>query len=310
MIEVTSKTFRENCAISSIVKLQGMEWEDWCREKDEHVLFSLLDSNEDILSMTMLGASAGLGVDRSRATSHMSAINKAHATGKYWRAIHCCHEGDGGGGSAAPFTLATAQGLLKKKEDVEVDEHAVVLLNPLKLSRSINQAYHEASDTFLGMLLDKYDLLSSLRFMKKYFLLDQGEFFVDFLDHAEDELQNELPSVLQGRVQNWLSTAIARTSDSSQLSSSLRCSFQNKSMRDTLNNLGTCENKRKSSKKNTRPKTEQQRPAEEPRSPGKPFHAAGLQRLPILVNNICQGVVEFRKDASAQGHEIEDHVVG
>jgi gamma-tubulin complex component 2 len=255
MIEVTSKTFRENCAISSIVKLQGMEWEDWCREKDEHVLFSLLDSNEDILSMTMLGASAGLGVDRSRATSHMSAINKAHATGKYWRAIHCCHEGDGGGGSAAPFTLATAQGLLKKKEDVEVDEHAVVLLNPLKLSRSINQAYHEASDTFLGILLDKYDLLSSLRFMKKYFLLDQGDFFVDFLDHAEDELQNELPSVLQGRVQNWLSTSIARTSDSSRLSSSLRCSFQNKSLRDTLDDLGRRDNKRKSSKKNTRPKT-------------------------------------------------------
>jgi gamma-tubulin complex component 2 len=255
MIEVTSKTFRENCAISSIVKLQGMEWEDWCREKDEHVLFSLLDSNEDILSMTMLGASAGLGVDRSRATSHMSAINKAHATGKYWRAIHCCHEGDGGGGSAAPFTLATAQGLLKKKEDVEVEEHALVLLNPLKLSRSINQAYHEASDTFLGILLDKYDLLSSLRFMKKYFLLDQGDFFVDFLDHAEDELQNELPSVLQGRVQNWLSTSITRTSDSSRLSSSLRCSFQNKSLRDTLDDLGRRDNKRKSSKKNTRPKT-------------------------------------------------------
>ena len=58
MIEVTSKLFRENCAISSIVKLQGMEWEDWCREKDEHVLFSLLDSNEDILSMTMLGSLA------------------------------------------------------------------------------------------------------------------------------------------------------------------------------------------------------------------------------------------------------------
>jgi len=255
MIEVTSKLFRENCAISSIVKLQGMEWEDWCREKDEHVLFSFLDSNEDILSMTMLGASAGLGVDRSRATSHMSAIHKAHATGKYWRAIHCCHEGDGGGGSAAPSTLATAQGLLKKMKNLEFDEQAVVLLNPLKLSRSINQAYHEASDTFLGMLLDKYDLLSSLRFMKKYFLLDQGDFFVDFLDHAEDELQNELPSVLQGRVQNWLSTSIARTSDSSQLSSSLRCSFQNKSLRDTLDDLGRRDNKRKSSKKNTRPKT-------------------------------------------------------
>ncbi len=160
------------------------------------------------------------------------------------------------------------------------------------------------------MLLDKYDLLSSLRFMKKCFILNQGNFFIDFLDHAKDELQNELPSVLQGCVQNWLSTAIARTSDSSQLLSSLRCSFKNKSLRDTLDNLGRRENKRKPSKKNTRPKTEQHCPAEEPRSPGEPFYAAGLQRLPILVDNIRQGVVEFRKDASARGHEIEDHVVG
>lgn len=255
MIEVTSKQFRENCAISSIVKLQGMEWEDWCCEKDEHVLFSLIDSNDDILSMTMMGTNAGLGVDRSRATSHMSATHKAHATGKYWRAIHCCHEGEGGGGSAASSTLATMQGQMTKTRDADVDEEAVVLLDPLKLSRSINQAYHEASDTFLRMLLDKYDLLSSLRFMKKYFLLDQGDFFVDFLDHADDELQNELPSVLQGRVQNWLSTSIARTSDSSRLSSSLRCSFQSKSLRDTLDDLGRRDNKRKASKKNTRPKT-------------------------------------------------------
>ena len=254
MIEVTSKPFRENCANSSIAKLQGIEWEDWCREKNEHVLFSLLDSNEDILSMSIMGTNAGLGVDRSRATLHMSAIHKAHATGKYWRAIHCCHEGDGDGDGAI-FTLATAQVQKKKEKYVNFDEQVVVLLNPLKLSRSINQAYHEASDTFLRMLLDKYDLLSSLRFMKKYFLLDQGDFFVDFLDHAEDELQNELPSVLQGRVQNWLSTSMARTSDSSHLSSYLRCSFQNKSLRDTLDDLGRRDNKRKSSKKITRPKT-------------------------------------------------------
>jgi gamma-tubulin complex component 2 len=253
MIEVTSRPFRENCAISSIAKLQGMEWEDWCREKNENVLFSLFDSNEDILSMTIMGPHAGLGVDRSRATLHMSATHKAHATGKYWRAIHCCHEG--GDGDKAVFLVTTARSQMetKKKKYVEFDDQ--VLLNPLKLSRSINQAYHEASGTFLRMLLGNYSLLSSLRFMKKYFLLDQGDFFVDFLDHAEDELQNELSSVLQGRVQNWLSASIARTSDSSYLSTCLRCSFQNKSLRDTLDDLGKRENKRKSSKKNTRPKT-------------------------------------------------------
>jgi len=250
MIEVTSKPFRENCVASSIFKLQGLEWADWCCEKEEHVLFSLLDANEDILSLSMTGNNAGLGVDRSRATLHMSTIHKAHATGKLCWAIHCCNEG--GDGSASSSILATTpKGLGEETKCIEGVEQAMVLLNPLKLSRSIDQAYHEASDTFLRMQLHKYDLLSSLRFMKKYFLLDQGDFFVHFLDHAEDELQNPLPSVLQGRVQNWLSASIARTSDSPQLSSNLRCSFQNKSLKDTLDDMS----QRKSSKKIARPKS-------------------------------------------------------
>ncbi len=32
---------------------RGMEWTNWCRENEDHVLFSLHDSNEDILSMSM-----------------------------------------------------------------------------------------------------------------------------------------------------------------------------------------------------------------------------------------------------------------
>jgi len=230
MIEVTNKTFRENHVT---IKLQGMEWTDWCREKEEHVLRILHDSNEDMLLPSGIDA---LGVDRSRATSHMSALHKAHSTGKFWRAIHCCRDG----------TAASVEERRKKKESSEED--AKVLLNPRKLSRFIDRAYHEASDTLLHMLLNEYGLLSSLRFMKKYFLLDQGDFFVDFLDGTEDELHKELPNVLQGRVQNWLSTSIARTSESSHLASALRCTFQNKSLRDTLDDLGR-RNPRKSSHK-------------------------------------------------------------
>jgi len=137
---------------------------------------------------------------------------------------------------------------VKENESKEEDE-AKVLLNPLKLSRCIDRAYHEASDTLLHMLLHEYGLLSSLRFMKKYFLLDQGDFFVDFLDGAEDELHKELPHVLQGRVQNWLTTSLARTSESSPLASALRCTFQNKSLRDTLDDLGRRHPRKSSSSK-------------------------------------------------------------
>mmetsp|Transcript_30088 Transcript_30088/g.63820 ORF Transcript_30088/g.63820 Transcript_30088/m.63820 type:complete len:1034 (+) Transcript_30088:2-3103(+) len=262
MIEITNKSFNHtvpknnNSHKQHQRQQQGMEWTDWCREKEEHVLYSVHDSNEDIIvSMSMMGGgnnNAALGVDRSRATSHMSALHKAHATGKYWRAIHCCRDG------GAASSLTTTQQQQRRKKDTESKENeANTLLNPLKLSRSINQAYHDASDTLLRILFHEYDLLSSLRFMKKYFLLDQGDFFVDFLDKAEDELHKELPDVLQGRVQNWLSASIARTSQdetSSHLASALRCNFQNKSLRDTLDDISKRRNHRKSSKKNTRQK--------------------------------------------------------
>ena len=44
--------------------------------------------------------------------------------------------------------------------------------------------------------------------MKRYFLLDQGDFFVHFLDMAEDELLQEMADVSRGRVQNWMTLGI------------------------------------------------------------------------------------------------------
>ena len=84
MIEVTDKRFRE----SQVTFQQRMEWTDWCRVQDEHVLDSLYDANDQMSSTrnAMFG-------DESRATSNMSARDKAYTTGKYRRAIHFCDEG-------------------------------------------------------------------------------------------------------------------------------------------------------------------------------------------------------------------------
>ena len=224
MIEVTDKRFRDN----QVTFQQRMEWTDWCRVQDEHVLDSLFDAN-DQMSSTM---NAMFG-DDSRATSNMSARDKAYTTGKYRRAILFCDEGS---------VIASNK---QSKEEQSKEEDVNTLLSPLALSRCIDHAYHDASDTLLHLLMGKYDLLSSLRFMKKYFLLDQGDFFVNFLDGVEKELHKELPNVLQGRVQNWLSTVMARSLESTpqsshctQLASSLRCCFLDRNVRDTLHDMG------------------------------------------------------------------------
>ena len=224
MIEVTDKRFRE----SQVTFQQRMEWTDWCRVQEEHVLDSLYDANDEMSSTrnSMFG-------DESRATSNMSARDKAYTTGKYRRAIHFCNEG--------PIASHNQQTKTEQTKEEEVN----TLLNPLQLSRCIDHSYHDASDTLLHLLMGKYDILSSLRFMKKYFLLDQGDFFVNFLDGVETELHKELPNVLQGRVQNWLSTTMARSlesspqsSHSSQFASSLRCCFLDRNVRDTLHDMG------------------------------------------------------------------------
>lgn len=49
----------------------------------------------------------------------------------------------------------------------------------------INRAHAFASRALLDLLLHKHDLLGRLRSLKHFFLLDQGDFFVQFMDTAE-----------------------------------------------------------------------------------------------------------------------------
>lgn len=53
----------------------------------------------------------------------------------------------------------------------------------------IERAYDYASRTLLDLLMTERKLLYRLRSIKHYFLLDQGDFFVGFMDLAENELK-------------------------------------------------------------------------------------------------------------------------
>lgn len=56
----------------------------------------------------------------------------------------------------------------------------------------IEKAYDYASHKLLDLLLTEEKLLYRLRSIKHYFLLDQGDFFVGFMDLAEDELKKNM----------------------------------------------------------------------------------------------------------------------
>ncbi|KAL7513901.1 hypothetical protein ACHAXN_011097 [Cyclotella atomus] len=248
MIEVTNRKFQSN----TVAIREGIEFENWCRVNDIHV-FATLDSSSEFTAP----ASTPFGVDRHRSTFHMSTLDKVHTTGKYRRAIHFCADG-------LPV-------LARSETETTPEEDARILLNPLKLSRSIDISYHNASDALLKMMLEKYALMDSLQLMKRYFLLDQGDFFVEFLDIADEQLSRGASTVSRGQVQNAIETSIGRTSDyslqtsssdprrvsnlphCSQLASALQCGFKKHSLVEELDDLHR-QSMSKSSKSKTRQK--------------------------------------------------------
>ncbi|KAH9320641.1 hypothetical protein KI387_015280, partial [Taxus chinensis] len=75
----------------------------------------------------------------------------------------------------------------------------------------INIAYNFASAELLNLINHKYDLMARLRSMKHYFLLDQGDFLVHFMDIARDELVKRPATISVEKLQSLLDLAL-RTS--------------------------------------------------------------------------------------------------
>lgn len=75
----------------------------------------------------------------------------------------------------------------------------------------IEMAHTYASKLLLDLLIDKVDLLPRLRSMKHYFLLDQGDFIVQFMDMAEEEMKKHMEEIMPQRLESLLELAL-RTS--------------------------------------------------------------------------------------------------
>lgn len=75
-------------------------------------------------------------------------------------------------------------------------------------SSRIESAYQSASRQLLGLLLNDADLLGHLQSVKHYFLMDEGDFMVQFMDMAEDELQKCVEDTNPTRLNSLLELAI------------------------------------------------------------------------------------------------------
>ncbi|KDO30162.1 hypothetical protein SPRG_05354 [Saprolegnia parasitica CBS 223.65] len=68
----------------------------------------------------------------------------------------------------------------------------------------VDKAHAYASTLLVDLLLEEHDLMNRLRSIKHYFLMDQGDFFVDFMDAAEPELNLRADKLLASRLESLL----------------------------------------------------------------------------------------------------------
>uniref|UniRef100_A0ABM0N0D7 Gamma-tubulin complex component n=1 Tax=Saccoglossus kowalevskii TaxID=10224 RepID=A0ABM0N0D7_SACKO len=71
----------------------------------------------------------------------------------------------------------------------------------------IEKAHSYASKMLVDLLIEERELIGRLRSIKHYFLMDQGDFFVHFMDIAEDELKKYMDDIIPSRLETLLELA-------------------------------------------------------------------------------------------------------
>ncbi|CAF4422889.1 unnamed protein product [Rotaria socialis] len=81
------------------------------------------------------------------------------------------------------------------------------------LDETLEQAYKYASEILLDLIINKYHLIERFHTLKHYFLIDKGDYIVQFMDSAEDELTKRARDIDENKIQSLLDVSLAITSD-------------------------------------------------------------------------------------------------
>ncbi|XP_046359513.1 gamma-tubulin complex component 2-like [Haliotis cracherodii] len=90
-------------------------------------------------------------------------------------------------------------------------EEIVYTLKERRYYDQIDKAYHYASRLLLDLLMEEKELMARIRSIKHYFLLDKGDFMVQFMDMTEEEMKQNIEDIMPTRLESLLELAL-RTS--------------------------------------------------------------------------------------------------
>jgi gamma-tubulin complex component 2 len=202
------------------------DWSKWYRLRPKHVFHSLM-------------ATRGASLDSD------STIQKILLAGKYWNAVSLCKD------KSVPDVR---YGYRRKQNRLDLSNlfQLTYQTTHADIRTYVNDCFEDAAQTLYNIVMRDYQLVEVLRFTKSYFLLDQGDFFIHFMDMAEDELLQEMPAVSKGRVGAWTKYSLqlgrnfpdTSTQDSGtpckalkSIAASLQCDFALDSLVEALDHL-------------------------------------------------------------------------
>jgi gamma-tubulin complex component 2 len=157
-------------------------------------------------------------------------VERVLSTGRYWNAVHSCQTSEQTSG----------------KHIRESGQELTYATSTAEVTAYVHSMYYEASRSLVKLLLDEneFDLIRSLRIVKQFLLLGNGEFFLVFLDKAEIELMKDVSTLSRNRIQHWMNNVFrllgsgeSEESMSKAVPTGLRCNFSPESLTDHLDRL-------------------------------------------------------------------------
>lgn len=112
-------------------------------------------------------------------------------TGKYLNALHHCN-------------IPNKSNLIYTSTNNEKLVYSMWCSDSTNYLKTINDAYMFASSSLLNVLLIDYDLMNRLKSIKRYFLLEQGDFVVHLLDVCDEELKKPTDDIVYNRLESLL----------------------------------------------------------------------------------------------------------
>ncbi|XP_050059565.1 gamma-tubulin complex component 2-like [Aphis gossypii] len=112
-------------------------------------------------------------------------------TGKYLNALYHCN-------------IPNKSNLIYTSTNNEKLVYSMWCSDSTNYLKTINNAYMFASSSLLNVLLIDYDLMNRLKSIKRYFLLEQGDFVVHLLDVCDEELKKPTDDIVYNRLESLL----------------------------------------------------------------------------------------------------------